>query len=261
MSLIFYAASNYLHLRAKPVNPVLLITTNLYLYAMSFCLRKIVPGLLLLAALPSFAQVHFSVATDMGLLRNFSPKQKFWAIGQTVIGNFHINKRETVYAWLTYYSPGRFRNNFTATAKSPSTSPSTSSYRVTGTWRFREVSVGWKHYFKGAFNEENTWSLYSIAGLGVMFNKVENRFKQAVDTSLYSLAILPLEGSSVFNRLTLDLGLGLDFPIGADIYVYSDVRSFVPITDYPSLYLHQNKNVPLPFMVNIGFRFLFDWSY
>jgi hypothetical protein len=224
-------------------------------------LRYILLYIFLTPFLHVSAQVQASIATDMTVLRNFSPKQKFWAIGQTITGNFHFSKKETIYTWLTYYSPGRFRNNFTATAKSPATTPQTYTYRVTGTWRFRAISVGWKHYIKGAFNEENTWSLYSLAGFGLMFNKAENRFHNPVDTALYQPEAAPVEGKDVFRRLTFDLGLGVDIPIGADIYLYTEGKTFAPTSGYPSPLLHENKNVPLSFMLNVGIRILFGSSY
>ena len=94
-----------------------------------------------------------------------------------------------------------------------------------------------------------------------MFNKAENHFRQFVDTTVYNRPATPEEGSDVFKRLTLDLGLGVDIPIGADLFVFVDTKTFVPTTHYPSPLLHQNKNVPLLFMLNVGFRILFDKAY
>src|SRR4051812_19910828 len=79
---------------------------------------------LLLYQAVSYAQPSSSIATDLTVLRNFSPDQEFWSIGQTVRGDFHFSPRETMYAALVYYSPGKFHNYFIATAKSPQTVPS-----------------------------------------------------------------------------------------------------------------------------------------
>jgi hypothetical protein len=203
------------------------------------------------------AQVRFSIDADLSLMRNFSPKQKFWALGETIQGNFHFNKKQTVYAWITFYTPGKFNNNFTATAKSLSTVPSSTRFTASATWRNNEVSIGWKHYLRGSFDSENDWNLYTIAGFGLMFTKVENIFNPVIDTSQYNA---PLQaGKSEFYRLTLDLGTGIEFPVGGNFFLYGDVRTWIPTSDYPSPYLHNNKNVPLPFMISGGMRILFGY--
>jgi len=190
-------------------------------------------------------------------MRNFSPKQKFWALGETIQFNFHFNQRQSAYVWITYYTPGRFRNNFTATAKSLGTSPSSIPFTASAKWRNNEMSVGWKHYFKGSFDAEAGYNIYSIAGFGLMFTKVGNTFSTAIDTSLYNTPTL--RGNSEFYRLTIDLGAGVEFPIGGNFFLYGDVRSWIPTSDYPSPYLHNNKNVPLPFMISGGMRILFGY--
>lgn len=192
-------------------------------------------------------------------MRNFSPKQKFWALGQTVQFNFHFTKRETAYAWLTYYTAGKFKNNFVATAKSGSTNPQTIPFRAAAKWRNNEVSLGWKHYFKGDFDAETGWGFYGTAGFGLMFTKVENVFTPGIDTSLY---FTPLRmGNDEFKRLTIDLGMGVELPLGGDFFLYSDVRTWIPTSNYPSPSLHNNKNVPLPFMIAVGLRVLFRTAY
>ena len=203
------------------------------------------------------AQIRISVAPDLSLMENFSPKQKFWSLGQTVQFNFHFNAKQSAYAWLTYYTQGKFKNNFNAIAKSPATTPSVIPFKASAKWRNNEVSVGWKHYFKGSFEAETSYNIYSIAGFGLMFTKVENAFTPAVDTSLYATSTLP--GNSEFYRLTIDLGAGVEFPIGGNFFLYSDVRTWIPTSDYPSPYLHNNKNVPLPFMISGGMRILFGY--
>jgi hypothetical protein len=207
------------------------------------------------------AQVKFSLATDVSLLRNFSPKQKFWAFGQSVQTNFHFNKKETAYAWLVYHNAGKFKNDFSANAKSLSTTPSSINYKVQGKWRFREFSLGWKHYFKGSFDAETGWSFYSIAGFGLLFAEVENTTKQNIDTVLYDITTTPKIGIAQFKRLTIDLGIGGEIPLGGNFFIYGDVRTYIPGSDYPSPYLHSNKNVPLPLTANLGLRILFDLDY
>jgi hypothetical protein len=157
-----------------------------------------------------------------------------------------------------YYSPGRFHNYFIATAKSPQTIPSSVAYYVAGKWRMREVSIGWKHYFKGRFDEEIDWNLYGIAGFGLVFSKIENDFKQ-VDTSLYNSPPTPQFGSGEFKRLTLDLGVGGEVPLGGNFFAYSEIKTWIHTTNYPSPYLHNTRNVPMPAVITLGLRILFGY--
>jgi hypothetical protein len=220
-------------------------------------LKKLSTALFLFLAILAHSQVRFSISADFSLMRNFSPKQKFWALGETVQGNFHFNKKQTAYAWITFYTPGKFKNNFTASAKSVFTVPSSVPFTASAKWRNNEISLGWKHYLRGSFDAENDWSLYTIAGFGLMFTKVENIFNPSVDTSQYNAPLLA--GKSEFFRLTLDLGAGVEFLVGGNFFLYGDVRTWIPTSDYPSPYLHNNKNVPLPFMISGGIRILFGY--
>ncbi len=207
------------------------------------------------------AQASFSIATDGALMRNFSPKQKFWAVGQTVIADIHLDKKESAYIWLSYFSPGRFSNRFVAPAFDPLTSPSPVSVRVKGVWESREISVGWKHYFKGAHNAEDRWNVYGRAGFGLMFNRASNSYATEVDTAVYDIASLPLQGEHRFNRLTIDLAAGMEIDLGGKFYFYSEFRTAIPSSDYPAPVLHQNKNVPLPLILAAGIRISFDPGY
>lgn len=203
------------------------------------------------------AQVRFSIAPDISVMRNFSPDQKFWALGETVQGDFHFTKKETLYAWITFYTPGKFSNRFLATAKSQTTTPASIPFTASAKWRNNEVSVGWKHYFKGSFDAETGYSIYGTGGFGLMFTKVENSFAPVIDTVLYTTPTKA--GNSEFYRLTIDLGAGVEFPLGANFFVYGDVRTWVPTSSYPSPYLHNTRNVPLPFMIGGGLRILFGY--
>lgn len=203
------------------------------------------------------AQVRFSVAPDLSLMRNFSPRQKFWTLGGTLQANLHFNKKQSAYAWINYYAPARFKNNFTALAKSPNTSPSAITFRATATWTTDEVSLGWKHFFKGSFDAETGWNLYGLVGFGFLFTRVENSFSKTIDTSLYLTSVR--FGSGQFNRLSLDLGAGVEFALGGNFFLYGEERTWLPASDYPSPYLHRNQNVPLAFSISGGIRILFGY--
>jgi hypothetical protein len=228
-----------------------------YLGCQMVLLNRITISLLLaMASTGAFAQLGFSVASDLSVLRNFSPNQQFWAIGHTIQANYHVTEKDGVYGWLSYYSPGRFENEFTATAKQPATVPQQVRFEATGRWNYRNISLGWKHYFRGTFTQEETWSLYGLAGFGLQFTRVRNEYMTPIDTSLYEVNA-PVEGEDGFKRLTLDLGAGVEYPLGPGVYAYGDLRTWLPASGYPSPYLHDTRKVPLPLTLGAGLRITF----
>lgn len=229
-----------------------------YLSSCMPCLKNIVPVFLFLLAIkPASAQVvAFSLSTDASVLRSVSEGQRFWAFGQTVAGSFHFDLRWTGYASVCYYTNGRFKNNFTATAKD-SAQPAQVGYASRSNLRYRQLSLGFKYYLKGSYNNEESWNLYGLGGFGLLFGSVENFFSQAIDTSKYVVPRQSVEGSGDFKRLTFDLGLGAEALLGASVYLYADLRTWVPASDFPSPYLY-NNNTPRNITVNGGIRVLFD---
>ena len=203
----------------------------------------------------SSQSINFSLATDVSILRSFKKDQRYWSIGQTVHFHFHLTPRDGAYAWVAYYSNGKFSNNINATAKSAITVPQQVSYRNKAELLFKHISLGWKRYLKGTFDAEKYWSLYGYAGFGLMLGHVVNTHSVNVDTSIYTVPVLP--GKANFKRLTLDIGLGVEFPVGGDIYLYLEGRALVPTTDYPSQYLFINKHAPFTGAANGGLRILF----
>lgn len=205
----------------------------------------------------AFAQkVQFSFATDASLLHSFKKDQRFWAVGQTITGHFNFAPSDGLYFWLAYYSTAQFSNYPTATAKSIITIPQQIDYMNRVQLRIKHFSIGWKHYLKGAYNLEQNWSLYGYAGFGILFGNVTNRHSVAIDSASYNIPVW--QGKGNFKRLTVDLGLGYEKPIGGDIYFYAEGRTLLPTTDYPTNYLFVNKKAPLTASVNMGFRILFD---
>lgn len=205
------------------------------------------------------ACAQFSLATDASALRNLSKQQKFWAFGQTVQLNFYpAGEKNAVYAWISYYTTGDFKNDFVATAKNPLTNPQEVFYTVKTDMRYRQVSIGWKHYFIGGYNSENMWNFYGYAGFGLLLGKASNSYNKSIDSALYTTE-QPVEGSSAFKRLTIDGGLGTEFPLGATVFVYSEVRTWLPSSHYPSEYLYKdNHNIPSIVAINLGLRVLIE---
>jgi hypothetical protein len=198
---------------------------------------------------------EFSLATDVSLLRSFRPEQRYWAIGQTIIGHLHFSPADGAYAWFGYYSDGKFHNSLTADAKASATSPQQITFNNDAQLRFKHISLGWKHYFIGAF-DANRWNLYGSMGFGLMLGRVINTQSIIIDTAYY---YTPLQnGKAHFRRLTFDLVLGNEFPIGSSIFFYCEGRVLVPTTDYPSPYLLTNEHAPFTATICAGLRILFD---
>jgi len=198
----------------------------------------------------------FSIATDIGLQRSIKKEQQYWAVGHTVHLHFHITSKDGVYAWISYYSNGKFNNDLTATAKSPTTIPQQINYRNSAEMRFKQFSLGWKHYLKGSSDAEKGWSLYGYAGFGLLLGRVINTHSVSIDTADYFVPVR--SGKANFKRLTLDLGLGWEVPLGGDVFFYTEGRVWVPTTDYPSKYIFINRNAPLVASLNFGIRIFFD---
>jgi hypothetical protein len=213
----------------------------------------------LLIGIMASAQVRFSIGTGLSGLHNFSPRQQFWAIGQTIQANFHFAPKQGAYAWLDNYTEGSFSNTVSATAKSSQTNPKEITYTAKGHLTYRQFSLGLKHYFKGTFDGEKDFNLYGLAGFGFLFAKVRNTSSTAVDTSLYDVQVVDGEGK--IKKLTFDLGLGGEVPLGGNFFIFSDARAWLPASSQPSPYLVNQHNVPLAFMLSVGMRVLFGINY
>jgi hypothetical protein len=199
--------------------------------------------------------IAFSLATDLGLQRSFKKEQRYFAGGHTVHALFHFTPTGGAYAWIAYYSPGKFANNLTATAKSPSTIPQEINYLNSAEMRFKHFSVGWKHYFKGNYASEEGYNIFGYAGFGLMLGRVINAHSVFIDTSAYDVPVY--SGKANFKRLTLDIGGGWEVPLGGDIFFYTEGRVWVPTTDYPSKHIFVNENAPVVASLNFGVRILF----
>jgi hypothetical protein len=223
------------------------------------CLKKqlIIPIFLFLLCPSAFSQkTQFSLATDINLLRSFKMQQRYWSIGQTVNFHFHFTPKDGAYAWISYYSAGKFSNSLQASAKSLATIPQQVGYKNDAQLRFKHISIGWERYLKGDADAEKKWNLYAYAGFGLLLGSIVNAQSIQIDTSMYTVPVK--DGKANFKRLTLDIGMTFEFPVGGDIFIYLGGRALVPTTDYPSPYLYINSNAPLYGTVNGGIRILFN---
>jgi hypothetical protein len=218
--------------------------------------------LLLLAAFclatVASAQSQIGLSTGLSLLRSLSPSQTFWTVGQTVSVNLHFAPQQTAYASLDYYRERGFTNNFIATAKSPATLPQTIPFNATGRLRYRQISLGLKHFFRGAYDARGV-SLYGLAGFGFLFARATNTVSVAVDTTAYHTPVV--SGKGGIKRLTFDVGLGAEVHAGSFLYLVGSVRTWLPSSHHSSPLLHNSNRVPLALMASAGVRLLFGAAY
>lgn len=224
-----------------------------------FVLKKfnLIVFLILSAFAKAHAQTAFSITTDASLLRNFTKGQVFTTIGQSVTANFHVNKKETVYAGISYYVNGNYNNPLIATEKDTSGSTTTLNYTSSSTLGYRQTSIGWKHFFLGTFDNEESVNIYGTAGFGLLTGRVENTFNQSIDTSFYTIPPQAVAGSGRFRRLTFDLALGAEISLAAGFFLFSELKTWLPASNFPSPYLFNNKT-PRVLLLNGGVRILFD---
>ncbi|HEY5771111.1 MAG TPA: hypothetical protein VIS75_00735 [Chitinophagaceae bacterium] len=205
-----------------------------------------------------FAQVKFSAATDISILHNFDPQQKFTVVGQTLLPQWHFDKKNTVYASLSYHANGKYENTLIATAKSPATQPQTISFSNQSVMRLRQISFGFKRYIIGSFENLEKFNLYAAGGFGVMYGHASNTFDTYIDTALYTIQYNVVHGAGDFKRLTFDITGGVEFPVAYELFIYSEIRMYFPTTDYPSKYLLNNSHAPLLGSINLGIRIIFN---
>jgi hypothetical protein len=203
------------------------------------------------------AQHMFSIATDLSLLKSIKKDQRFFNAGQNIVSHFNYSEKDGAYVSLAYYATGNFKNNLNAKAKSSNTNPQNIAFENEAAMKLKQLSIGFKHYVKGTADAEGNWNLYGTAGFGLLIGSIENSYSTNIDTSKYSLPSNPVAGKGNFKRLTLDLGLGAELPLGAGIFLYTEGRTWIPSSSYPSTYLFVNDKAPFILTANFGIRVLF----
>lgn len=201
------------------------------------------------------AQVGFSTASDMGIQFSLRKTQRYTGVGPNFHSIFHLDQKNGVFINFGFYSAGKFSNDRDALAKQPSTVPQQIRYTIKSKLQLKEFCVGWRRFIIGGADNPKRWNLYSNIGLGLLFGHVENNSAIIPDSSLYILPVL--NGNGAFKRLTVDAALGYEKPIGADVYLYSELRSWFPTSSYPSKYLLVNNDAPWILMICGGIRILF----
>lgn len=202
-----------------------------------------------------WTQPRFSIATNPEILRSLRKGQQFWAFGHNTQAQFHLTPKDGIYVSFAYYSGGKFKNQLQATANNILYIPQVINYTNSAKLRIRHFATGWKKFLKGSSEEEETWSLYGLAGFGLLFGNISNTHSEEIDTTKYNVPVL--SGTANFKRLTYDLGLGIDVPMKGDLYLYAEGKVAVPAWGYPSNYLLVNDKAPLTATLGAGIRILF----
>lgn len=197
-----------------------------------------------------------SVAADFMVFHNFSKNQRYWGIAQNIRGEWKSPAmRFPLYAAVSYTNRAKFKNELEATAIDPLTTPQSFPYTNRARIRHTVISLGIKPYFKGAWDAENGYNIYGTAGLGVLMGQVHNTQSTPINTTLYHVPVR--RGTKHFSRLTLDLGIGAEWPVGGDLFLYGEGKTYIPVSTYPSDYLLNSHYNPLTVYACIGARVLF----
>lgn len=202
--------------------------------------------------------MKFSLATDLSVLHNFDKVQKFTAVGQTIIPQWHLDKKNTIYIWFNYHTAGKYKAGLTADARSSSTQPQMINFNSSSSMRLRQFSVGLKRFLKGYYDDLSGFNIYGTAGFGLIIGTASNNFSRTIDTTLYHVKNNVINGSGDFKRLSFDIAGGIEFPISYEIFIYSEIRVNIPTSSYPSGYLIKNSNNPFTGAFNFGIRVSFN---
>ncbi len=124
--------------------------------------------------------------------------------------------------------------------------------------KLRQLSFGLKQYLYGNFKRDERFSIYGMAGFGLIIGSASNIFNAIIDTSRYSVQDNVIDGTGKFKRLSFDIAGGWEIPVGYEIYIYSEARLHIPTTNYPSNYLLKNNRAPFLGSINLGIRILFN---
>src|SRR5678809_1775981 len=89
---------------------------------------------------------------------------------------WHLDEKNTVYAWLNFHMKGKYENTLIATAKSPTTQPQTISFSDQSEMKLKQISFGFKRYLIGSFNSLEKFNLYAAGGFGIMYGNASNTF-------------------------------------------------------------------------------------
>jgi len=194
--------------------------------------------------------------TDISLLHNGSRNARFTTVGQTIGAQFHLTQKTGAYVHVSYYVNGSFRNNSVATPKDTAGAAIGLPFSSRSKLGYRGLSVGYKQFLRGSYDNERSWNIYATAGFGLLSGSIENIFDRVIDSSIY---VVPgvTAGSGRFTRLTFDVALGAEKAMAAGFFLYGEVRTWLRASSYPSPYL-PNNNVPSVLLLNGGVRILFN---
>lgn len=198
----------------------------------------------------------FSLSSEFSLVRSFKKDQRFWGMGPGIRFMSHATPKESFYAFFGYYSPETVKNRGVAAAKLPTTTPAYLLVDNRSSIRLQQISLGYHRYFLGSCNREKGANVYGFGGLGIILGRVTNTPLVPIDTSLYTVPVLP--GSSGFKRLTVDFGLGTEVNIGSQIYLYGEFKCWLPASSYSNPYMFVNEKAPVTGFFSGGLRVYFE---
>ncbi len=212
---------------------------------------------LLLFAVVSFfnADAQFSISSDLSVMRQFGKQQSFWSLAQNVQLSYAFTRTESLYFSIGNATPHKEIGKYVTQAKVDTFYPKAIGYRATTSWTTRQFSAGLKHYFAGTHNSETGTNIYGIVGVGLMSVKLLTEYSIGIDTVHYQ-SIVPYAGTKAVNRLSADLGVGIEAPLRGSFYWYAQAKTWIHAGTIPSNLLTQPNDKIVPVMLGAGIRVL-----
>src|SRR5574343_289055 len=168
-----------------------------------------------------------------------------------VRAHYLIDEKNAVVISYNTQLPPTLNYTATASARSSSTTPSTTSVDVEQKISFHNISLDYHRYFVGDLEE--SFGLYGLLGAGLTFATVSETYS-TYDKSKYDLSEAASETLSGFM---IDLGLGTNFSLNDQVAIFGEAKIAIPSgNDYNSRGNGSATNpIPCNYNVSVGVRF------
>lgn len=210
---------------------------------------KKISSLFICALLSTAAFSQVSVGAYFSSV-NFLSGSEVSNTGFGLVGNYGLDNGIVAFGGIGLYSAYELEGEFTATAASNQTSPSSIKVGYTNEIPLTHVFVGAKKYFVGDYDDEN-FGFYGSAQLGYMASSYSTTIDDYDDVN-YNLSVA--EDETVSNFM-LGVGVGVEKGIGDLGFVFGQAK--FNLTSNEENGVAVEVEIPASTEINIGYRYLF----
>lgn len=141
------------------------------------------------------------------------------------------------YGNVAFFLPNSITGTTYATASSSTTTPQQIEVADKVTWSMINISVGYKKYFAGAYDDE--FNFYGAVGVGLLFAPLTYKITGDYDDSKYNLSIANFDSSipgtkETLGNATMSGALGVELELKRDLYLTAETALVLPATGYNS---------------------------